>query len=141
MRVYADQGANRKRLKELAKEHGFEVVQGHRTEDRIKGATQIGEPFTLGVSLLDGSDLLAGDNIHDVTRIIGKDNAADISHIYSAYMDRDCGYFVTANPKDFIRRVRKDPESNEKREELEALLDGLEIVTIDELANRLEEKK
>lgn len=140
MRVYADQGANRKILKKLSSEYGFEVVQGHRTEERIDGATQIGEPFTLDVSILDGPDLLVEESIRDVTTIIGRENGADISHIYSAYMDRDCDYFVTANPKDFIRKIKKDQESNGKREELEKIVTGIHIVTIEELITKLEGK-
>jgi len=131
MKVYVDQGVNQKTLRKLRKKYNFAVVQGHRTESRIKGASQISEPFTIGVSLIGGMDKIVGDNMTEVSRIIGKNNRNDINHIYSAYMENDCEYFITNNPDDFIRNTRKDAKGT-KRIELEKQMQGLKIITLSE---------
>jgi hypothetical protein len=136
MKVYIDQGINQRAVKKMAKQYGFKVIQGHRTENRISGATQISEPFTIGASLIGGIDRIADDNITDVSRVIGRGNRADISHVYPAYMEEGCDYFVTNNPRDFIRNGKKD-KNGTKRTKLEELMPGLKIMTLDEFQSEL----
>jgi len=136
MKVYIDQGVNQRKLRELRKKFKFEVVQGHRTEGRIKGASQVSEPFTIGVSVIGGMDKIVGDNMSEVSRIIGKNNRNDISHIYSAYMENGCEYFITNNADDFIRNGKNDAKGT-KRKELEKQLQGLRVVTLNEFERAL----
>lgn len=137
MKVYVDQGVDQNKLKQLAKDYDLELMQGHRIESRIKNATQIGEPFILNISKLGGMDRLVDNNFKEIEKIIGKDNYADIIHLYSAYMENGCQYFITNNPRDFIRAIRKDSTSTAKRDELEKILTGLRIVTLDEFSDGL----
>jgi hypothetical protein len=87
-----------------------------------------GRPFRLDVSRLDGLDRIAGDNVHEVERILGKSNVSDIDHVYASWLNGN-DYFVTENVDDFIRGGH--------REALEASLPGLRIRTTAELVDDL----
>ena len=135
IKVYTDQGVDRKKLVKLANNFNLEVVHVDHYEQSLKHAEPISGVFVLGQSMLDGGDYLGGEDVREVEAIIGQNgqkHSLDIAHIYSAYHG-GCRYFVTANPKDFIRNVRHDPASNGRRESLEALLRGMKIVTLEEL--------
>lgn len=135
LKVYSDQGVDRKRLGKLTKDFSLQVVHVGHYEQRLKDADEIPGVFMLGVSMLGGGDYLAGDDIEDINGIMKPSKHSDrfdIAHIYSAYHG-GCQYFVTNNPKDFIREVRDDPNSNGKREQLEEVLKGMKVVTLDEL--------
>lgn len=138
--MYIDQGVDRKRLIKLANSFDLEIVHVDHYEQTLSHAGSISGVFVLGQSTLDGGDYLGGADVYGVEEIIernGQKHSLDVAHIYSAY-HADCKYFVTANPKDFIRDVRNDPKSYGKRKELEALLHGMKIVTIEELRDELE---
>lgn len=136
-KVYIDQGVDQPKIKSLSKEYKFQIVQAHSTEKKIAGARSIARPFTIGVSLLDGTDKIADENIHTVNSIIGKNNRADITHIYSAYMEPNCRYFVTNNPKDFIYESKRVKHSHKKRIDLEKSLPNLKIFTLKEFETEL----
>lgn len=139
IRVYVDQGVDRKELLKVASVFQLELVHVDRYEQHLRYADSIPGVFVLDRSRLDGGDYLAGDNISDVEEIIQRQKISDqfdIAHIYSAHHE-GCRYFVTNNPKDFIREVRNDPMSNGRRIKLEAVFKGMEIVTLRELSARL----
>ena len=139
MKVYCDQGVNQKTLKKLAGDFSLQLVHVGHYEQVIRDAEDIPGVFMLGVSMLGGSDYLAGDDIEDVKEIMRPHKHGDnfdVAHLYSAYHD-GCQYFVTNNPKDFIRETRNDKSSNGKRGQLEKLLKGMKIVTLDELSTEL----
>jgi len=71
----------------------------------------------LGHYRLGGPDVLAGENVHEVERIVGLDKRIDIAHIYACYLN-ECEYFVTEDADAFIYKGR--------REALESLL-GVKI--------------
>lgn len=66
---------------------------------------------------MDGPDVLAGDEVHEVDRIVGLDKRIDKAHIYACYLN-ECEYFVTEDTEAFI--------TNGRREALESLL-GVKI--------------
>lgn len=138
MKVYIDQGVNQKVVKQLQKSKPFVLVQGHSLEQLFTITEKVGEPFRLDHSLLDGSDRLVGDNYSQVESIIGKINSNDVDHLYSAYMD-GCDIFLTNNPDDFIRSKRGDANDVLKRAQLEAILNGIKIMTLEEFKSYLKE--
>jgi hypothetical protein len=127
MKVYIDQGVDQKELKKLQKIRSFKIVQTD-LEQQFSITGKVNKAFTIGRSTLDGPDVLAGDNISLVQEIVGKSKHEDISHIYSAWLNK-CDYFITNNPDDFIR--------DQKREKLEQVLYPLKIVTLKEFATEL----
>ncbi|NTU72565.1 hypothetical protein HGB07_00075 [Candidatus Roizmanbacteria bacterium] len=138
-KVYIDQGVDRKKITNLKRLHDLEVVHVGHYEQKLRHADSIPGVFMLGVSTLGGGDYLAGDDIDDIEDIMHPNKVSDrfdLAHLYSAYHAK-CEYFVTNNPKDFIRDIRNDPSSNGKREELEKILTGMKIVTTDELRKLL----
>ena len=126
MKVYVDQGANLKKLKILKNKGLLYLVQGHTLEQSFKNVDQVGKAFTIGVSTIGGADMLVGEDLDAVSKLIGKKN--DVGHIYSARLNH-CDYFITNNPKDFIY--------NGKREKLEKIL-NLKIRTSEEFLDRFE---
>lgn len=140
MKVYVDQGVNRKIITALRKEFGFEIVHVGHYEQSLSYAEDIPGVFMLDHSMLDGGDYLGSDDIYKVEEVMAvqkKSDRFDIAHIYSAF-HAGCEYFVTNNPKDFIREVRNDPTSTARRQKLEGVLNGLRIVTLEEFATLIE---
>ena len=139
IRIYVDQGIDRKKLLRLGSALPLEIVHVGHYEQHLKYADDISGVFMLNVSTLDGGDYLAGDDLSDIQEIMQpkkQSDRFDIAHIYSAYHD-GCQFFVTNNPKDFIREARNDPDSTGRREKLENILEGMKIMTLDELATDL----
>lgn len=139
MRVYIDQGVDLPEISNLAALFSFEAVHVDHYEQKLKYIDPIPGTFILNISRLDGGDYLAGDDINDVEEIMQPHKPSDrfdIAHLYSAYHS-GCQFFVTNNPKDFIREVRNNPASNGKREKLENILYGMKIVTLQELESEL----
>jgi hypothetical protein len=126
--VAVDQGVNLKRLRELQRESRILLVQAHTLEQSFKQVSDQGKSFRLDMSTLDGPDLLVGENLQEVERIIGKGNSADIEHVYASWLNKN-DYFITENVNDFIRRGRRDA--------LENVLPGLRIRTTEELIREL----
>jgi hypothetical protein len=87
-----------------------------------------GRPFRWDVSTWDGPDRIAGDNVLEVERIIGKAKRADVDHVCASWLNGN-DYFVTENVDDFIKCGR--------REVLQALLPGLRIRRTNELLREL----
>lgn len=142
MKIYADQGVNQRKLAVLKKQYGFDVIQAHSIEQNIPIAENVPHPFTIGISMIDGGDYIAGDDIHDVGNIVGgtvvgKGGGTDVLHIYTAHK-ADCEFFVTNNPKDFIYSSKKD-RTDGKRQQLEEILSGMKIVTLDEFEESIRE--
>lgn len=138
-RIYVDQGVNRKELSKLASVFPLEIVHVGHYEQRLNYADTIPGVFVLNVSSLNGGDYLAGDDIIEVENVMQPQKQSDrfdIAHVYSAYHD-GCHFFITNNPKDFIREIRNDPSSNGRREKLEGILEGMKIMTLDELSTEL----
>lgn len=138
MKVYIDQGVNQRKLRALRDIYGFDIVQAQGLEQNIKIADDVPKAFTIGLSMIGGSDYLAGDDIEPVKSIIGSstiNDRLDVGHIYAAY-HTGCVYFVTNNPKSFIYRTRAD-KTETKRKQLEEALTGLKVVSIDELEQEL----
>jgi hypothetical protein len=130
LRVAIDQGVNLRVLRRLQRDGRVELVQAHSLEQEFRHVGQHGRLFRLDISTLDGPDMLAGDNVHAVEALIGRDIRADVDHVYAAWLNT-CDYFATENVDDFIRDGR--------RERLEELLPGLKIRTTAELLNVLDE--
>ena len=126
--VAVDQGANLKLLRKLQDQGRVELVQAHELEQQFRQVRGQGKPFRLDVSRLDGLDMLAGENVHEVERLLGPGKDADDDHVYASWLNGDA-YFVTENVDDFIRGGR--------REKLQALLPGLRIRTTAELVREL----
>jgi hypothetical protein len=126
--VGVDQGANLRVLRNLQRDGRIELVQAHSLEQSFEHVGQQGRPFRLDVSRLDGLDRIAGDNVHEVERILGKSNVSDIDHVYASWLNGN-DYFVTENVDDFIRGGHC--------EALEASLPGLRIRTTAELVDDL----
>lgn len=126
--VAVDQGVNLKTLKGLQDEGRIVLVQAHGREQQFKRVAKQGGPFRFDVSRFDGPDRIAGDNVHEVERIIGKRKHADIDHVYAAWLNGN-DYFVTEDVDDFIRAGR--------REMLQAAMPGLRIRTTRELLSEL----
>lgn len=127
--VAVDQGVNLKALRRPQREGRVVLVQAHDLEQSFRNVDKQGRPFRIGVSALGGIDRLAGDNVHEVERLVGKAKVADVDHVYASWLNGN-DYFVTENVDDFIRGGR--------REGLEAALPGLRIRTTDELLRELE---
>jgi hypothetical protein len=121
--VAVDQAVNLKALRGLQREGRIVLVQAHHLEQSFRSVMDQGRAFKVNVSALDGPDMIAGDNVHDVVRIIGKDKMADVEHVYASWLHGN-DYLVTENVDDFIRGGR--------REQLRAALPGLWIGTTDE---------
>lgn len=128
--VTIDQGINLKLLKVFQDNKLIILHQAQELEQQFKSVRQQGKPFTLGVSKLDGLDMLVGEKFKLVEEIIGAENKKDILHIYSAYQNKS-EYFITDNPDDFI--------SKGKREKLEKVL-SLKIRRTKEFLNEIESK-
>lgn len=126
--VAVDQGVNLKRLREIQREGRILLVQAHTLEQSFKHVSDQGKPFRLGMSTLDGPDLLVGENLQEVERIIGNWNSADIEHVYASWLNKN-DYFITENVDDFISHGRRDA--------LENALPGLRIRTTEELIREL----
>ena len=133
IKIYVDQGVNQKILNKLAERYREKVVFVHvdHYEQLIKCAEPVPGPFVLDCSLLDSSDYLVdleiSENIEKTLFPNGKNKRSDnfdVTHIYAAKV-ASCDYFVTNNPKDFMK--------NGKKEQLEMIIPGLKIVEIDEL--------
>ena len=116
--IGVDQGVNLKVLEQLKREGVILLFQAHDLEQIFRVAKRQSRPFRLDVSELNGPDRLASDNFYVVEALIGKENFADIEHVYASWLCRN-DYFLTENPDDFIRDGR--------REKLEAALPGLKI--------------
>lgn len=112
----------------LQREGRIRLVQAHSLEQDFKGVDDQGRPFRWDVSRFDGPDRIAGDNVHEVERILRRRNVADIDHVYGAWLNGN-NYFVTQNVDDFI--------NNGRREAPEAAMPGLLIRTTDELVRDL----
>ncbi len=126
--VTVDQGADLKALRRL-QEHGVvRLHQVHDLEQPFRAVGKQGMALPLERSVLDGCDMLAGDELAEVRRLVGGRNVADVDHVYSAFLNHS-DVFVTENPDDFIK--------DGKRERLESLL-GLKIRTTKELLAELE---
>jgi hypothetical protein len=106
IKVYIDQNVDQKKVEEIKKLYNYIVVQND-TEQQFRKIIKVNKAFTLDSSTLDGPDVLAGDSIDFVKKIIGKERHADIGHIYSAYINK-CNYFITENIKDFVNDGKKD---------------------------------
>jgi len=128
LKVYRDTGVDSKKLKVLQKEIGFDIVQAHELEQAFSEAEKVGRPFEIGFSTIGGPDMIAGDNLLEVERIIGKANRSDIKHVYSAYLN-NCTYFLTNDKREFI--------SGGKREKLKAVLAPLRICTLGEFIKEI----
>jgi hypothetical protein len=128
LKVAVDQGANLKLLRQLQRRGRIVLVQAHTLEQNFKQVQDQGKAFRLDFSTLNGPDMLAGDNLDSVRRIIGEDKDADVEHVYASWLNKN-DYFVTENVRDFIRDGRRD--------KLEAVLPGLRIRTTDELIREL----
>jgi hypothetical protein len=128
--VGVDQGVNLKLLRDLQRQGRIVLVQAHTLEQSFKQVRDQGRPFRLDHSVLDGPDMLVGENFNAVLRIIGTDKLADVEHVYASWLNRN-DYFVTENVDDFVRYGR--------REKLEAVLPGLRIRTTLELIRALDE--
>ncbi|MFO0971066.1 MAG: hypothetical protein U0520_01805 [Candidatus Saccharimonadales bacterium] len=140
MKVYADQGVDQRKLRTLKNQYGFDIVQAHDIEQNISVAKNVPHPFVLGISLLDGGDYLAGDDINEIGKVIGgttvgKNGGTDTLHVYTAHKE-GCQYFITNNSADFIYTSRRD-KTNGKRQKLEEILRGMKIVTLDEFEKAL----
>jgi hypothetical protein len=139
MKIYIDQGVDQRKLKVLSNKYDFDMVQAQGLEQNIKIAGNVPKAFTIGLSTIGGDDYLAGNDIEQLRAIIGSNSVndrLDIGHVYAAY-HAGCKYFVTNNPKSFIYTSRRD-NTDVKRQQLEATLGGLKIVTIAELEEDLE---
>jgi hypothetical protein len=126
--VAVDQGVNLKRLRDVQRQGRILLVQAHTLEQSFKQVSDQGKSFRLGTSRLNGPDLLVGENLQEVERLIGKGNSADIEHVYASWLNKN-DYFVTENVDDFIRRGHRDA--------LENVLPGLRIRTTEELIREL----
>ena len=105
-------------------------------EQAIKCAKPINGVFILNKSLLDSGDYLADDELSKKIDCImfpdghnKKSDYLDSAHLYSAYIE-GCDYFVTNNPRDFVR--------NGTRDKLKVVMSSIGIVEIDELEERLD---
>ncbi len=127
IQITIDQGVNLKVLKKLQSQGLVQLNQVHDIEQIFKKVKPQGKAFTLGNSTLGGPDMLAGDSLHKIEKIIGPTNKNDIQHLYSAYLNKST-YFITENPKDFIFQS--------KREELEEILE-VKIRTTDEFIEEI----
>ncbi len=126
----------------LKKQYGFDVIQARSIEQNIAIADNVPHPFTIGISMLDGGDYIAGDDIHDVGEvvggtIVGKGGGTDTLHVYTAHK-AGCEFFITNNPLDFIYNSKKD-RTDGKRQQLEEVLAGMKIVTLDEFTESVKE--
>ncbi len=130
--VAVDQGVNLKTLRPLQRQGRIRLVQAHTLEQAFRHVREQGRAFRLGVSRLGGPDMLAGDNVHLVEKLIGTPKLADVEHVYASWLNNN-DYFVTENVDDFIRDGR--------REALEAILPGLKIRTTDEFIREIERER
>jgi hypothetical protein len=117
IRVGIDQNADLKALRGLQRQGLIELHQANELEQTWSDVVQQKKGFMLGPHRLGGPDVLVGENVHEVERIVGLDNRIDIAHIYACYLNQ-CDYFVTEDTRAFI--------ANGRREALESLL-GVKI--------------
>lgn len=139
MKIYIDQNVNQDKLKEIRKKYSFEIVQEHDTEQDIKTTAKIPKALTIGDygSFIDDTDFVPGDEFEKIQNIIGKNNNADVSHIYSAYIVK-CEFFITED-NDFFK-YPKDDTYNKKKTDLEDILKPLRIITLNQLEEHLKTK-
>jgi hypothetical protein len=116
--VAVDQGVNLKILHRLQREGRILLVQAHSLEQRFRHVRKQGRPFRIGRSRIGGPDRIAGNNVRVVEEVVGKQNLADVDHVYAAWLNQN-DYFVTENVDDFI--------DGRRRERLEEALPGLKI--------------
>jgi len=117
IKVGIDQGVNLRELRALQRQGIIELRQANELEQTWSDVVQQKKGFMLGHYRLGGPDVLAGENVHEVERIVGLDKRIDIAHIYACYLN-ECEYFVTEDADAFIYKGR--------REALESLL-GVKI--------------
>ena len=130
LKIYVDQGVNLKKLRMFQKQGLVQLLQAESLEQQFKAVVKQGRAFTIGESIIGGSDMIAGNNVNDVRIEMGMANNKDFQHIYAAHLNR-CDYFITENPQDFI--------ANGKRQKLEDML-GVKIRRTDEFINELAEQ-
>jgi len=73
IKVGIDQGTNLKALRQLQRRGLIELHQANELEQTWPDVVQQKKGFMLGYSVLEGPDVLAGDEVHEVERIIGLD--------------------------------------------------------------------
>jgi hypothetical protein len=125
LHVTVDQGADLKALRRLQHQGVVSLHKVHDLEQDFDSVAKQGGAFTLNRSMLDGCDMLAGEEAGEVQRIVGK--GADCHHLLSASLNHS-DVFVTGDKDDFIK--------DGKRERLEGLL-GLKIRTTKEFLTEL----
>lgn len=119
--VAIDQGASLKKLRPLQRKGLIKLQQARDIEQSWDDIKDHGQPFTIGVSSIGGSDFIAGDNIGQV-RSVFNGKKEDFLHFYSA-SGNSADFFITENTNDFIK--------DGKREKLEQLT-GIKIMTTSE---------
>src|SRR5207302_1919358 len=122
-------GVNLRSLRKLQRQGVVVLHQEHDLEQDFRAVSKQGRPFTLDRSVLDGTDLLAGDEASEVQDTLGPNHQADFEHIYAASLNHS-DFFITEYPREFIK--------NGKRKKLENLL-RLKIRTTEEFLNDLHE--
>lgn len=130
--VSVDQGVDLKKFRQLQNQGKIRLQQVRDTEQAWRDVQKHGQPFRLDHSILNGPDMLADDNVHNVESMFSKNQRNDFTHIYSAYQIK-ADYFVTNDKDDFI--------NNGRREKLELLMPGLKIRTTEEFLNEIGEQK
>lgn len=138
--MYVDQGVHLEDIKKIADKYSLELVHVGHYEQTLRGVNDTPGVFVFNSSMFDGGDYYAGDDIEELKNIMKPSKSSDrldVAHIYSAYHD-GCKFFVTNNPKDFIRHIRNDATSNGRREQLEKLFSGMKIVELKELEKALQ---
>ncbi len=124
-KITRDKGVDLKRLKKLEQKGLIEIF-----DVKIENETKKVSKKILSVGVWDHSkwnEFVWGSgncSYNDIRQTIGEDNIKDAMHL-EAHIRNGFDYFVTNNPRDFIR--------NGKKESLEEQFPGLKIVTIDEL--------
>lgn len=127
VRVTVDQGVNLRALRTLQAQGVVALHQVHDLEQNFAAVSTQGGAFRLGESLLDGADMLAGDEAREVEAIVGRNHGADVAHVYSAFLNHS-EYFITEDQGDFI--------CDGKRERLESL-PGLKVRTTKEFLEEI----
>lgn len=130
--VAVDQGVNLKILRKLHRSDKIKLEQVRDIETLRADIQDHGQPFTIGISIIGGSDMLTNDVGSKVKAMFRKDQNNDYLHIYSAHQVH-ADYFVTEDKDDFIK--------NGRREELEKLMPGLKIRTTCEFMDEIGEER
>ena len=127
LRVTIDQGVDLRILRALQTQGVVTLHQVHDLEQDFAAVSTQGGAFRLGDSVLDGLEMLAGDEAREVEAIVGRNHPADVAHIHSAFLNHSA-YFITEDQGDFIY--------DGKRERLESLL-GLKVRTTKEFLEEI----